>query len=85
MLNMFSHIGLVEILASIYNAIFMRFFKVNITWFGFMFHDRYNYLYSNLHFKIKPVVVSSFGMHGNMNCVVFTLAGTFIILLQVLY
>jgi hypothetical protein len=73
MLNMFSHISLMEIFASIYNVVSMRFFKVNITWFGLMFHDRYNDLYSNLHFKIIPIVVSSFGMHGNMNCVLFTL------------
>jgi len=41
------------------------------------FFDRYNDSYSNLRFKIIPIVVSSFGMHGNMDCVIFTLVGTF--------
>jgi hypothetical protein len=63
----------------------MKVLKVDITWFGLMFPDRYGDLYFNLCFNIIPIVASSFGMHGNMDCTLFTLVSTFIILLQILY
>jgi hypothetical protein len=63
----------------------MKVLKVNITWFGLMFLDRYGDLYFNLHFNIIPILASSFGMRGNMDGVIFTLVSAFIILPQILY
>ncbi len=63
----------------------MRVLKVNITLFGLMFLNRYGDLYFNIRFNIIPIVASSFGMCGNMYCVLFTLVSTFIILPQILY
>jgi hypothetical protein len=85
MLNMSPHVCLIEIFTFIYNGVFIRFFKANITWFGLMFPNSYGDLYSNLRFKIIPIVVLSSDMCGNMDCVLFTLASTFIILPQILY
>jgi hypothetical protein len=52
---------------------------------GHTFLNMYGDLYSSCHFKNTHIVASSYGKHGNINCVWLIFFGTLIILPFILY